>query len=266
MTPLHYLSVARFDGLEAGSFLQTQLSADIAALSPGDSTFACYCSPRGQVLGLLLVCREDDHFLVAADSGLLPGILTRLKMFVLRAKVEFSELPEWRICGDTGDEEQSTRDVYQPAGSSLRYRFVQKATRDDEGESGFRAQEIVHRVVWLGEETREKFIPQMLGFEQLGAVSFSKGCYPGQEIVARARYLGKVKRGPLILKLDTNLVISAAQHAELRRGDDWLKGTVIDSVITEDGGTLLFMVAPAEPAIETTELRIENQAYRCATI
>ena len=102
--PLKNLSFARFEGPDASSFLQTQLSADIAALEPGDATYACYCSPRGQVFGLLLVCREDACFNVVAASHLLPGILKRLKMYVMRAKVEISEPPAMQVCGVTGSD------------------------------------------------------------------------------------------------------------------------------------------------------------------
>jgi len=98
MRPLPYLSVARFEGPDAGEFLQAQLSADIAALEPGDATFACYCTPRGQVIGLLLVCRQDDGYLVTAAAVLLQQILTRLKMFVLRSRVEFSAQPGIAVC------------------------------------------------------------------------------------------------------------------------------------------------------------------------
>ena len=222
MLPLEYLSVARFRGPDAGNFLQNQLSADIAALGPGDAGFACCCTPKGQVIGLLLVCRQDDDFLVAGSAGLLPGILTRLKMFVFRARVEFLAEPDMQVYGALSAGEPGGPAVFQPAGLNLGYRFsTGKELQENPGHGigtgeDFKAAEISRGVVWLDGETSEKFIPQMLGFEQIGAVSFSKGCYPGQEIVARARYLGKVKRKPLVVQTVESCPAKPASTCSMR--------------------------------------------------
>ena len=265
MTPLDYLTVARCAGADAGEFLHAQLSADIAALEPGDGTFACCCSPRGQVIGLLLVYRQGDAYLVAASAELLPGILTRLKMFVLRSSVEFSVLPDIGLYGIGAQEDTSSASVFQPVGSNLRYLFSESAGENNGGVEFFNEQEIRNQVVWLGPKTTEKFIPQMLGFDQIGAVSFSKGCYPGQEIVARARYLGKVKRKPVVVHTHEELLIEPAERVELRREDNWSAGTVIDSVSAGGAGTVFFIVAPAEPETAPEELRYQDRSYRCAT-
>ncbi len=270
MLPLKYLSVARFRGPDAGNFLHNQLSADIAALAPDDATFACCCTPRGQVIGLLLVCRQDDDFLVAGAAGLLPGILTRLKMFVFRARVEFLAEPDVQVCGALSAGQPRGPGDFQPAGLNLCYRFSsgeeQQEIPGETPETGesFKAGEISRGVVWLDAQTSEKFIPQMLGFEQIGAVSFSKGCYPGQEIVARARYLGKVKRKPDIVRTVESCPVKPADRVELLRGESWIQGVVIDNAAAQEG-TVLFIVAPAEPEIQTGELKIGEKRYLCAT-
>ena len=266
MISLDYLSVARFHGPDVGEFLQAQLSADVAVLEPGDATFACYCTPRGQVIGLLLVCRQDDGFLVAAAAELLPRILTRLKMFVLRSKVEFSLQSGITVCGAGPGEDISVPEAFQPDGLPLHYLFPENADTADDRSERFKALEIRSRITWLGLETAEKFIPQMLGFDQIGAVSYTKGCYPGQEIVARTRYLGKVKRRPVIVQTQEALQINPAERVELRRGDEWSGGTVIDSVVSDEGGTVCFVVAPGEPDTGVEELRYQDRSYRCATI
>jgi len=266
MIPLPYLSVARFQGPEAGEFLQTQLSADIAALEPGDATFACYCSPRGQVIGLLLVCRQGDGYLVGASAELMPRMLTRLKMFVFRSRVEFSAQPETGVFGIGPQEDSSGPGVFQPGGSGLHY-FLSESTGDPDGRSGlFKKQEIRNHLVWLGPETTETFIPQMLGFDRIGAVSFAKGCYPGQEIVARARYLGKVKRKPVVVHSQEKLPVKPADSVELHREGSWSKGTVIDAVQDAGQGTVCFIVAAGEPGSPVDQLKYADQSYRCATI
>jgi folate-binding protein YgfZ len=265
MTLLDYLSVARFTGPDAADFLHAQLSADIAVLESGEATFACYCNPRGQVIGLLLVCRQNDEYLVAAATELLPRILTRLKMFVFRSRVESTGDTEIAVYGSGQQEDSSGRCLFQPPGADLHYRFLENHSGDDGSAEHFKAREIRNQVSWLGPETSEKFIPQMLGFEQLGAVSFGKGCYPGQEIVARTRYLGKVKRTPVIVQTEKELMISPADRVELRRENAWSKGTMIDSAPANGAGTLFFIVAPREPESGPDRLKHQDQSYRCAT-
>lgn len=263
--PINNLGVACLAGSDTGAFLQTQLSADIAVLQPGDATFACYCTPRGQVLGLLLVCRTEDDYRLVAAKDLLAPIVTRMRMFVMRSKVELEIEADISVCGVISS--SAVPGAFRPEGTNLHYLLLEKQEVVNDGRDVFfKAQEICNRVVWLGPETSEKFIPQMLGFEQLGAVSFSKGCYPGQEIVARARYLGKVKRKPVVVQTESELLPEPAARVALRRGDEWLKGTVLDSAPAENGGSCLFIIAPGEPEGETVEIEVDEKRYRCATI
>jgi len=262
---LNYLSVARLHGPDAGDFLQRQLSADVAALAPGDACFACCCTPKGQVLGLLLVCRKDDEYLVTGSAELLPLILARLRIFVLRSRVEFSVDPDMRVFGTESSSGQPGNATFQPAGLGLNYRFAREPETPEQPGDSFKMAEISRHVAWLGTETSEKFIPQMLGYDGIGAVSFSKGCYPGQEIVARAKYLGKVKRKPVVVQTVEPITVNPADHVELLRGDSWTQGVVIDST-PAGNGTLLFVVAPAEPEINPVELRHGERLYRCATM
>ena len=266
MIPLHYLSVARFQGPDACEFLHAQLSADIAALAPGESTYACYCSPRGQVIGLLLVCRRHDAYLVAASAALLPQILTRLRMFVLRSRLEFSAEPATAIYGAVQQKDRSDPDVFRPCASGLHYLLTESTGEGNCRNDSFRTQEIRNHVTWLGPETAEKFIPQMLGFDQIGAVSFTKGCYPGQEIIARSRYLGRVKRKPVVVQLEAELLISPAEKLELHREGAWSAATVIDSAPGDGAGTVFFLVASAEFTDGPDQLRYQGQTHRCATI
>jgi len=261
---LDYLGAARFEGADSAEFLQAQLSADIGALEPGGAGFACYCSPRGQVYGLLLVCRLENSFLVAGCAELLPSMLDRLRMFVFRSKVEFAMEGALRVYGLNSSEAGSMKGAFLPAGLRLGY-LLDSTSSATPSAIGFKALEIDSHIAWLNRNTTEKFIPQMLGFERIGAVSFTKGCYPGQEIVARARYLGKVKRKPVVLAADISQEFLGGERVELKREDDWVNGTVIDSAVDVEGITHLFVIAPSEPEAETREFRYGGQVYRCAT-
>jgi len=243
-----YLAVARVEGEDAADFLQSQLSADIAALEPGGTTLACYCTPKGKVLGLLLVGRDSGGFLLAGHQDLLPGILQRLRMFVLRSRVTFSDTGAVVLAGDGG------------------HAFGCSDEADTlENTDAWRAGELQAGIVWLNSKSTDSYIPQMLGFENIGAVSFQKGCYPGQEIVARARYLGKVKRKPLVLEIDGTPAIGSGDKARVRRGDDWSSAVVVDSAPTGAGTTVVFTVTTAEPEIAADALEFDGETYGCAT-
>lgn len=243
-----YLAVARVHGDDAGDFLQSQLSADIAALEPGDKTPACYCTPKGKVLGLLLVGRDEQGFLLAGNSELLPGILKRLQMFVMRSKVTFSETKAAAVTSDSGP-------AFGCSGEG-------GAMADAEA---WRAGELLEGMVWLNAESTDSYIPQMLGFENIGAVSFQKGCYPGQEIVARARYLGKVKRRPLVVTVEGSPPPATGTKVRVRRGDQWSDAVVVDSARLDEQRVVVFTVAPGEPETAAEEIEIEGKNYRCAT-
>jgi len=272
LTPLAlpHLAVARVSGADAGAFLQAQLSADVAALADGAATFACYCSPRGQVFGLLLVCRVGDEFRLVADSSLLPGLIKRLGLFVLRARVVLEIVKGLVVQGCPVDANGQGGDGgYQPNGLGLAYRLIEEKPGLAEDQGHWKEQELRKNVVWLGAETSERFIPQMLGLDGIGAVSFSKGCYPGQEVIARARYLGKVKRKPLLLRLIGAPELVTGESLRLRDGECWLEGTVIDSVALPGsagpGDMLVFAVAPVpQGSIDTAAYA--GCDYRCATI
>lgn len=243
-----YLAVAQFSGDDAGDFLQSQLSADVLALQPGESGLACYCTPKGQVLGLLLVGRRQDSYLLAANAVLLPRILHRLRMYVMRSKVLIEEADKLYVEGRPGP----------------LYDFVDNSNADGDI-PGWRAMELKSGVTWLNEGSSEKFIPQMLGFDQIGAVSFNKGCYPGQEIVARARYLGKVKRKPLLVETSGKPGVQPGEKVEVRRGDTWSSAVVVDLAPNGDENLVIFTVASAEPELPAEELRYGEQTYLCAT-
>ena len=245
-----YLSAAVFNGDEAVDFLQSQLTADIAALEPGDGTFACYCTPRGQVLGLWWVQRGNDGFRIAASAELLPAMLKRLQMFVFRTRVDFHQAPELSVVGRPGP----------------RYGFRESRDDDENAGNAWKAEELEHGICWLGAGSSEKFIPQMLGFDEIGAVSFSKGCYPGQEIVARAKYLGEVKRKPIKLHIENAPDLAAGTKLTLVRDGIESGAVVVDSAAGSEGKTVVFCVARDQPGAGLEKVRIDGEDYRSATI
>jgi folate-binding protein YgfZ len=267
---LPHLAAARARGTDAAAFLHAQLSADIISLDDGAATFACYCSPRGQVYGLLLIGRDGDEYVLLADAELLPDMLRRLGMFVLRARVELGIAEELAASGRPATEAAASKGLeFEPPGTGLCYRLDEASPQSSALSAQWKERELRGNIVWLNRQTTERFIPQMLGFDRIGAVNFNKGCYPGQEIIARARYLGQVKRKPLLLQVSSAPEWCPGKPLQLQDGSARLQATVVDSVVLAGAGaaseSLLFVVAPVpEQPVETLEY--EGKIYRCATI
>ncbi|MEE8339281.1 MAG: hypothetical protein V3R56_04000 [Xanthomonadales bacterium] len=262
MIHLRYLSATRFSGPDAGSFLQAQLSADIAALEDGQSTFAAYCSPQGKVFGLLLVGRHKDHYTVVGSAQLLPSIVQRLRIYIFRSKVEMKALDEVQVCGLLPSHpDDPASPVLAPGSVPLRYGIVAECTEVDEVIDAWRHSELIHGVAWLDANTTEKYIPQMLGYDQLGAVSFSKGCYPGQEIVARTHYLGKVKRRPLLTTIMGQAVIENGSRVKIQYETEMVDGALVDTAPAGTKNTLMFIVTRVEEEKQPVSISHEGQSY-----
>ncbi|HLF29812.1 MAG TPA: hypothetical protein VI566_02155 [Xanthomonadales bacterium] len=267
MIPLPYLTVYRISGADAADFLQAQLAGDITGLEEGQSCFAAWCSPRGQVIALLLLCREAEDWLVVGEEHLARTVFKRLPMYVLRARVSFKHLAgHWLAGVPQGPVAVACSRVFAPAHSPLRYAVVTTpplcpASTGREQLDRWRAEELKHGVVWLQPATSERFLPQMLGLERIGAVSFSKGCYPGQEIVARTRYLGLLKRKPVLLEIDGSVPVTAGAPCRLHSEGQVLDAVAIDSAMGETGRSFVLAVAPLEESAAVDSLEITGRVW-----
>jgi tRNA-modifying protein YgfZ len=256
MTPLPYLSVLKLSGDDVSSFLHGQLAADVASLKPGEATFAAYCSARGQVIALMLVCQVGKEWLVLLESGLAEAVTARLRMFVLRARVVIEHAHDLQAAGLSPDADAPPgARVFSPRQTSLRY----AVTSPESGPAGavlaWRRNEICAGVAWLEPASSERFIPQMLGLDAIGAVSFSKGCYPGQEIVARTRYLGKVKRHPVLVQLEGGARLGAGESCFVLGDGKEVEAVIVDVVCPLDQPCVAFLVAPLEKTDPVTAIR-----------
>lgn len=208
----------RARGEDAATFLQGQLTNDVARLADGAVRLAGYCSPKGRLLASFLVWRTAaDEFLLACSADLLAPTLKRLSMYVLRARCKLTdataEFSLWGVLGGTaaGAAWQVRQDqqawwvrlpdalgqprhlVAAPAGSPA------PAGLPPLSEGAWRWAEVRSGVVRIVAATVEHFVPQMVNFELVGGVDFQKGCYPGQEVVARSQYRGTLKRRAVLL-------------------------------------------------------------------
>lgn len=218
---LGHLGLICASGPEAQSFLQTQLTNDVMAVDATHSQLAAYLTPKGRALALFRIWKDGDEFRLLLPRERVEPVLKRLRMYVLRTKVTLRDASDERVlfgwshplgapaamtlpgCADEVTSQADVTVIRLP-GPRPRYLFdaapgaaasVWNALRARPvGAAAWEWLEIEAGQPQVYAETAETFIPQMLNLDLLNGVSFKKGCYPGQEIVARLRYLGQLKR------------------------------------------------------------------------
>jgi folate-binding protein YgfZ len=218
--------VIRASGADAASFLQGQLTNDVARLAAGSARLAGFCSAKGRLQASFIVWRPaDDEFLLSCPTSVLAPTLKRLSMFVLRAKCKLSdasdEIALFGVAGPAATAMLGDADVWQrrpradasairlPDAAGLR-RALLAAPVAAEADAAppmtpatWRWLEVESGIVTIEASTVDRFVPQMVNFELVGGVDFQKGCYPGQEVVARSQYRGTTKRRTLLFDCDS---------------------------------------------------------------
>ena len=274
---LDALGVLRARGPDALSFLQGQLSNDLTRLAVDRSLLAGYHNPQGRVIALLRVVQlAPDDLLAVLPRELLTTVVARLTKFILRAKVKLAdESQQWRLGGvlhgdvAAGDAvglvaalPAEVNCVAHIAGASVvrvaqqpaRWLCVSPGSQSAlPGTTGVAAPETWQRLAIAAGEpqvyavTSEEFVAQMLYLDALGAIAFDKGCYTGQEVIARAHYRGRVKRRMQRFVTRTPHALRAGEAGTLVDGRAF---KVVDAVPLVDGRCEFLAVAPligAEP-------------------
>jgi len=224
-------------GAEARAFLHAQLTVDIENLAPDRAVLGGWCSAKGRLLASFLVVPSPEGYLLQLARDLAAPVAKRLSMFVLRAKVKIAdESDAWTQYGVWGANAPG-RIAWEGGAVSVplaerRYlQLTQQPLEADAPESEWTLQEIRAGRPLISAATQDLFVPQMVNFEALGAVDFRKGCYPGQEIVARAQYRGQVKR--------RMVHATAPAGVSLAPGQEFNGGTVIDVAPAASGSEFL---------------------------
>ncbi|HEX4895084.1 MAG TPA: hypothetical protein VFV11_01985 [Solimonas sp.] len=257
----------RVQGPDADLFLQGQLSCDLRRLTPEHGLTGSYNTPKGRMLAVMQLLRAPDGaVLIELHRSVLEATLKRLRMFVLRSKLTISDVSaEYAALGllgpgapqalaalglpvPTNPQDAATQPdliILRRHGEAPRYSLVGAPDRlavlraqlpEDVREAGFshwRAAEIEAGVPVVYAETRERHVPQMANLDLLGGIGFDKGCYTGQEIVARLHYLGQLKRRMYVATLPG----PAPQPGEpvQAAGETQAAGEIVDAVDLGDG-------------------------------
>jgi len=264
MFRLDSLSVLEFSGQDAGPFLHNQLSADINAIPSGDSGFACCCNPAGRVIGLLLVCVQEETIFALCASDLAEPLQQWLSRFVIRADVKIELRPDLTVASRS-QEDSPPGSIALDTDTGLNYAIIPASNQQPEFDSNqagqWSTQELKAGVIWLDKASSTQFLPQMLGFESIAALSFNKGCYPGQEIIARTRYLGNLKRRPMLLHASQSIAVEVMEKISLNSGQENYSAVVVASGPGQAQDQYLFVVLRASQDVDVDQFVIHGQSY-----
>jgi tRNA-modifying protein YgfZ len=218
-------------GADAGSFLQGQLTNDVLLMAGSEARLAAWCSAKGRMLASFIVWKNSpDEFYLLLSADLVTTTLKRLKMFVLRAKCELTDVTaQYRVAGLVGRAATTmnlgAKNAYsmpanspnslekaiglpsawhagQPIARALHIMPASEpvASPDAQALAVWHALELSSGIARITAAVSEAFVPQMLNYESVGGVNFKKGCYPGQEVVARSQFRGTLKRRAYLVR------------------------------------------------------------------
>lgn len=240
-------TVLEAEGPDAGAFLQAQCMNDVAALAVGQWQWNGWLSPKGRVIALFALLRaEDRRFLAVLPDYPAEEFRTQLQRYVFRSKLRLASDGAWCVAGAMSPNPE-TPDVgwrmRLPSGDQTRELCVlpqgvlSLAPVDVQWNAGWRAADIACGFPRLDRDQRESWTPQMLSLDRFNAYSLKKGCYPGQEIVARTHYLGQAKRG--LIRIEGG-ALSAGRPLSAEAN-----GTAIGEIVctTVDGNQALAVAA-----------------------
>jgi folate-binding protein YgfZ len=266
------LGLTQASGEEAAHFLHNQLTNDVEHLPSSEARLAGYCSPKGRLLASILMWRTEPSIFLQMPREIQPAVQKRLQMFVLRSKVKLADVSDqFAILGLSGDEAASALahwfDVLpsspqaktdSPSGTLVRVNDADGAPRYmwiapvevaeqawpgltqtlvPRASSAWRLGDIRAGIPQIVRATQEQFVPQMVNFEIVGGVNFKKGCYPGQEIVARSQYLGKLKRRTMRATISTQEPVHAGAEIFSSTDPEQPCGAIVNAEATSDGHT-----------------------------
>jgi len=257
----------RFSDAEAQTFLHNQLSCDVAALTPGKSTYGSYCTPKGRVLATFLLWRSGEDFFMQLPSPLREPIQKQLSKYILRSKVKATDASsDWTLIGVAGKDAAALvqrtighvpNAVHEvaPAPEAMvinlpgdRYEIIAArekapaflASLASEAEKAdpdyWDWLDIRAGVAVILPATQEAFVPQMVNLDLIGGVSLTKGCYPGQEIVSRMHYRGTLKQRMYLANIAGSDLPQPGEKLYSSDFGEQACGTIVNAARSPEGG------------------------------
>jgi folate-binding protein YgfZ len=246
-------AVIALEGPDATAFAQAQFANDVVALAPGYWQWNIWLTPKGRVIALFALLKlEQDRILLLLPDADADGLVSQLQRFVFRRKLKIAMRGDLQVSGAFHEPDSARNARIGVDGDSveidygdgnqartLRIAPAREWPEHADARAHWKAFDLLHGLPRLPAEQREQWTPQQLSLERLQAFSVKKGCYPGQEIVARTHFLGKAKRGLVLFEAST-AVAPGAEVADTTRA--------VGSVVSAGGSEcpLALAVLPLE--------------------
>ncbi|MDO9215362.1 MAG: folate-binding protein [Methylococcales bacterium] len=274
--PIAHLAVITISGIDAAQFLQGQITCNVHEVTATQSSLGAMCTPKGRVISTFLLAKSGDDFLLILPVALLETVKKRLSMYVLRAKVTLTDSSD-SLCllGLTEPSNNAFLATHTENGVvGIQFGNRELIIADEQNISrlwsesmaqGYQASDSMHwltldilaGIPWLSTATSEEFIPQMLNLDKLGGISLTKGCYTGQEIVARTHYLGKAKRALFVAQC-----LTATPEANAAVMD--ANGQMVGNVVIAHDDKLLMVLHLGDT--DTTQLQLKDYNHAPVTL
>ena len=226
-------------GVDAEKYLQGQLTTDVVALPSGATTLTAHCDPKGKMSAIFRLLKvSNEQFFLLVKKDLLPSALDALKKYAVFSKVSF-DLRDWRIIGVIGEKCGKITPHFSleiDRQRSILLNETELPVNFNGNEKIWEVADIQAGLPNLSPQTQNEFIPQALNLQAIEhAISFNKGCYIGQETVARAKYRGANKRAMFVFKAQTQQEAEIGSEIEMQIESNWRKTGTITSAVNLDG-------------------------------
>ena len=226
-------------GADAEKYLQGQLTTDVVRLASGATTLTAHCDPKGKMNEIYRLFKvSSEQFFLLIKKDLLPSGLDALKKYAVFSKVSF-DLRDWQIIGVIGEKCGKITPHFSlkiDGQRSILLNEIELSVNFNGDEKIWDVADIQAGLPTLSPQTQNEFIPQALNLQAIEqAISFTKGCYIGQETVARAKYRGANKRAMFIFKAQTQQEVEIGSEIEMQIESNWRKTGTITSAVNLDG-------------------------------
>ena len=278
--PLTDLAITRLTGNDRVKYLQGQVTCDVNALQPGQSTLGGHCDPKGKLWSDFRLLCLDESLLLLTKPSVLARQLPELKKFAVFAKVEIGEFQGQAIglAGQGTDAWIAAQYGLQETGlveggmavrvEAERWLLVSEQPLDIGlpvgQESLWWGLDIKAGIPHLEAVHQGEYIPQMLNLQALDGISFTKGCYMGQEIVARAKYRGANNRALFVLAGQASGPVASGDTLEIQLGDNWRRSGMVLNAWQQDGQLWLTAVLPKDTETDASFRLKQEEGSRLA--
>lgn len=266
------LGVIQISGDDVTSFMQGQLTCDLHQLGPESWTFGGHCDSKGKLWSVFRCAWLADTLLLIQPRSSIAGSLAQLQKFAVFSKVSIEEVSDQFYfalrLGDPAPLHQvnAMKHGIELGLGDAALEVSQQPLTTDASSEFWSAYEIEHGVPMLTQAVTEQFVPQMVGLDRLGGINFKKGCYIGQETVARMHYLGQNKRALRQLTGEATNLPASGDQLERAMGDSWRRaGAVLNAVRYDSGEVAVLAVLPANIEDDAT-FRIKGEENSALTL